>query len=85
MNISDSPNIINCGAIQKIDRVSFRCKATFLLFFSTIAAETIEKVAINSPMPTLCRGEIPESLPVNLRAIGTKTVSYRGTTKISKM
>ncbi|KAK3008581.1 hypothetical protein RJ639_014580, partial [Escallonia herrerae] len=30
--------------------------------FTPFDAETIEKVAIKSPIPTLCRGEIPESL-----------------------
>ena len=74
MNISDKPKIRNCGAIQKMVRVSF-INADFRLLFSTIAAETIEKVAINSPIPTLCREVIPESLPVIRRAIGTKTVS----------
>lgn len=75
VNISDSPKIMNCGVIQKMDRVWLRFTAASLLFFSMRAAETIEKVARKRPMPIRCKGEIPDSWPVILLAKGTKRAS----------
>ncbi|KAL0326458.1 UNVERIFIED_CONTAM: hypothetical protein Sradi_5215100 [Sesamum radiatum] len=59
VNISESPKIRNCGAIQKMESLSFSFKAEFLLLCSIIAAETMEKVAMKRPIPTLWRGVIP--------------------------
>ncbi|KAG7031345.1 hypothetical protein SDJN02_05385, partial [Cucurbita argyrosperma subsp. argyrosperma] len=62
VNISDNPKIRNCGVIQKIDIVWFEFTAESLLFFSIIAAETIENVERKRPKPIRFKGEIPERI-----------------------
>lgn len=75
VNISDNPNIKNCGVIQKMDKVWLRFTAASLLFFSITAAATMEKVARKRPKPIRRKGEIPDSWPVIFLANGTKKVS----------
>lgn len=65
----------NCGAIQKMEIVLLDVKAMFLLLFSTIAAETMEKVTVKRPMPMRWRGDTPEVFPVSLRDKGMKKSS----------
>lgn len=58
-----------------MDNVLSRFRAESLLFFSMIAAATIENVAKKRPKPILFKGEIPDSWPVIFLAKGTKKVS----------
>jgi hypothetical protein len=46
-----------------------------LLFFSIMAAATIENVATKRPNPIRCKGEMPDSWHVIFLAKGTKKVS----------
>ena len=66
--------MMNCGAIQRIERDE-PTREEFRRFFSTNAAETMENVATKRPVPTRWRGEMPELVWVMRRARGTKAVS----------
>jgi hypothetical protein len=67
----ENPKIKNCGVIQKMDNVL----SESLLFFSIMAAATIENVATKRPNPIRCKGEMPDSWHVIFLAKGTKKVS----------
>ncbi|WVZ07515.1 hypothetical protein V8G54_020861 [Vigna mungo] len=61
---------------------SWNLAATDFLFISIRAATTVAMMLITKPIPILCRLVIPEGFPVNLRAKGTKTRSYKTTPDI---
>jgi len=56
--------------------------AADFLFISIRAATTVAMMLMTKPIPILCRLVIPEGFPVNLRAKGTKTRSYKTTPDI---
>uniref|UniRef100_A0A0A9FAD9 Uncharacterized protein n=1 Tax=Arundo donax TaxID=35708 RepID=A0A0A9FAD9_ARUDO len=75
VNISDSPNTRNCGAIQKMERSRPPWTLSERLRASTSAAATMENVTAKRPTPMRWSGVIPVATPVRRRTAGTKAAS----------